>query len=294
MRLHKVLAEAGVASRRDCEELIRNGQIRVNGQLITGLPAWVDPQSDHITVDGRPMRPKATGPGPRRGNSYVLLNKPRGVISTTDDPQSRRNVLDLIDLPQAPRLFPVGRLDADSTGLILLTNDGELAQALTHPSYQVPKVYHVSVRGRMTDDDVAALNRGVFLAHRARSGVSGKRQGPKVKRAAADHVKLLDYSRPSRGHNERTRLAVTLREGQNREIRRILGRLGFKVRRLQRVAIGPLTIKGLGVGQWRLLSGTEVARLKREAKAQVKQQQPTGGPRRAVRDRQEAPLRGRR
>lgn len=267
IRLQKVLAESGLASRRTCEELIREGRVRVNGHLIRQLPIWVDPRQDRVTVDGRPVR-LVHGPRDVAGRKICMaLNKPRGVITTAQDPQGRRTVLDLIDMDRMPRLFPVGRLDADSTGLILLTNDGDLAQRLTHPSYGVPKRYHVSVKGRLTDQDIAVLKRGLVLAHPEPRG------GPRLKRARVADVQLLGYGRSKAPRSEtgsrpdgeeggeRTRLAVTLREGQNREIRRLLAKLGFKVRRLQREAIGPITVKGLPVGGWRLLTDAEVRKL---------------------------------
>ena len=254
VRLQKVLAEAGVASRRRCEDLIVAGQVRVNGKLVTALPAWVDPENDKISVDGKPMR--RTGRGLRVPHKvYVVLNKPRKVVATAHDPEGRRNVVGMVDLPDAPRLFPVGRLDADSSGLILLTNDGELAQQLTHPSYEVPKEYQVSVKGRLTDEDMETLKRGLFLTGRRNAAAP-------VKRAAMQQVKRLGYSRGKTG-NERTRISVTLTEGQNREIRRLLARLGFNVRRLERVAIGPLKLKGLASGEWRRLNAREVNMLRR-------------------------------
>ena len=263
IRLQKALADAGVASRRQCEELILAGQVRVNGRLVTGMPAWVDPVKDKISVDGKPMRRTVRGLSSDR-KVYVMLNKPRRVITTAQDPQGRRTVIDMIDLPDAPRLFPVGRLDADSSGLILLTNDGDLAQQLTHPSYEVTKEYHVSIKGRLTDEDVEVLKRGLFLASPRRKKATSAAAGG-AKRASMQQVKRLGYSRGKTG-NERTRLAVTLAEGQNREIRRMMARLGFNVRRLERVAIGPVRLKGLGSGQWRLLTGREVGMLKRAGK----------------------------
>lgn len=262
IRLQKVLADAGVASRRQCEELILAGQVRVNGRLVTGMPAWVDPVKDKITVDGKTMRRTVRGLGSDR-KVYVMLNKPRRVITTSHDPQGRKTVIDMIDLPDAPRLFPVGRLDADSSGLILLTNDGDLAQQLTHPSYEVTKEYHVSIKGRLTDEDVQILKRGLFLTSPRRKSPALAAGG--AKRASMQEVKRLGYGRGKTG-NERTRLAVTLAEGQNREIRRMMARLGFNVRRLERVAIGPVRLKGLGSGQWRLLTGREVGMLKRAGK----------------------------
>ena len=256
-RLHKVLAIAGIASRRDSEALIRNGQVRVNGKLITGLPAWVDPTSDRITVDGKPIQAGPTRRGEAAGRAYVMLNKPRGVVSTTSDPQGRRTVLDLVDVPNARRLYPVGRLDVDSSGLILLTNDGDLAQALTHPSYEISKTYEVSVRGHMTDDEIDRLRSGMKLTHKDDHGGRSK-----IKHAAVDAVKLLGFSKSREPDSERTRLSLVLHEGQNREIRRLVAGLGYKVRRLHRHKIGPLSVKGLGAGQWRLVTGAELNRLK--------------------------------
>jgi len=285
IRLQKAIAEAGLASRRTCEQLIEEGRVRVNGKLVTALPAWVDPEHDKITVDGRPV------PMPRGGSLggrkvYILLNKPRNVITTVHDPEGRRTVMDLIDMDGAPRLFPVGRLDADSTGLILLTNDGDLAQRLTHPSFGVMKEYHVAIRGRLDEQDIAILRKGLFLTDQ-RENRYGKKMP--AKRARVSSVKLLGYGRGSAG--DRTRVSVKLQEGQNREIRRMMARIGFNVRRLQRVAIGPLKIKGLGVGQWRLLTKAEVDRLYRTgapapATGRVggtgfKGRRPSAGPRRS-------------
>lgn len=276
-RLQKVLADAGVASRRRCEQLIVEGAVRVNGRVIESLPAFVDPLADRIEVEGelipRPKRARktrtrreagvsaaaepATG-GPRH---YLMLNKPRRVISTVEDELGRPTVLDLVriegGLPgKAKRLYPVGRLDAESTGLVLLTDDGELTRRLTHPSFEVSKRYRVSVRGRVKEADLEKLKQGILLAHRQ----SMKRI--KVRRAAVARVERLGYERDD-ARGDRTQLAVTLREGQNREIRRILARLGFKVRRLHREAIGPLRLKGLASGQWRLLTRSEITKLHR-------------------------------
>ena len=206
-------------------------------------------------MDGQPLPQSRHKQTPSK-KTYILLHKPRRVITTNRDPQGRTTVLDLVNLPPAicKRLFPVGRLDADSTGLILLTNDGELANRLTHPRYEVPKQYRVSIRGRLTDDDVKKLQQGLYLAHKTTD------RQPRTKRAAMARVKLLGHER-DRARGDRTNLLVTLHEGQNREIRRMIARLGHKVRRLERIAIGPLKLKGLAVGQWRMLTTTEVKRL---------------------------------
>ena len=255
-RLQKVLAEAAVASRRACEALIAEGRVTVNGKRVTTLPAWVDPQRDRIEVDGRRITPPAAGHRRRTASArkvYIMLHKPRRVVSTSRDPQGRTTVLDLVDLPPriAGRLFAVGRLDADSTGLILLTNDGELANRLMHPRYGVPRQYRVSVRGRLDDEDVKKLRRGLYLG----------RPGGAARRAAMASVRVLSHQR-DRTRGDRTTIMVTLREGRNREIRRLLARLGHKVRRLERVAIGPLKLKALAPGQWRMLSAAEVKRLR--------------------------------
>jgi len=263
-RIQKVLAFAGVASRRDCEALIANGRVYVNGKPLTTLPAWVDPWKDRIEVNGVPIpKPARTA---RERYVYVALHKPRRVISTAYDPEDRRTVTELVDLPAslAERVFPVGRLDADTTGLILLTNDGELANRLTHPRYGIAKEYLVSVKGRVTPEDIEALKRGIVLAHPVkRAERRDAAAGPvNVRRASMTDVKILGHSR-GQSSEDRTNIAVTLQEGQNREVRRLMARLGFKVHRLQRVAIGPITLKGIASGAWRLLTTQEVGRLKR-------------------------------
>jgi pseudouridine synthase len=234
---------------------------------VAALPAWVDPLEDRIEIDGRPVAVVKRA-APKR--TYVVLNKPRRVISTTRDPQGRTDVLDLVNLPQ--RLYPVGRLDADSSGLILLTNDGELANRLTHPRYEVPKLYHVTVRGRLTAQDLEHLKEGLYLAHRSASA-----QKPQAKKATVARVKLLGYT-ANRAGESRSRLALTLREGQNRQIRRLLARLGHKVQRLERVAIGPIRVKGLAAGQWRPLTGTERRQLRRAAGLEAREAQTSRKP----------------
>ena len=282
-RLQKVMADLGVASRRECETLIKDGHVAVNGQAVTALPAWVNPQIDRIEIDGQVLM--GTGSRKRKpsaktakstGTVYVALYKPRHIISTTRDPQGRRTVMDLVKLPGGrKRLYPVGRLDADSTGLILLTNDGELANRLTHPRYEVTKQYEVSIKGRLTVDDIKRLKQGLYLS--ARGAPRGKKAGkartdsaseqkstttPAARRTRMSQVKRLGYQR-DQTRGDRTTVLITLREGQNREIRRLLARLGFKVRRLKRISIGPVKIKGLASGQWRMLTTSEVNQLKK-------------------------------
>ena len=247
------MADRGVASRRQCERLIRQGRVTVNGKLVSVLPVWVDLTTDRIAVDGKLLDCGRAG----ASKTYVVLNKPRHVICTSCDPEGRQSVVDLVNVPH--RLYPVGRLDADSTGLILLTNDGALADRLTHPRYEVPKQYHVSVQGHVTDYDLERLRRGLYLARRDATAFAQR-----AKKGMLVQVDLLGRGR-DKSRGDRSRLALTLREGQNRQIRRLLARLGYKVRRLQRVAIGPIQLKGLGVGHWRFLNGRERRMLRQVA-----------------------------
>ena len=248
-RLQKVLAAAGVASRRDCEVLITAGEVRVNGTLVNWLPAWVDPQNDRITVSGEGVRTSAP-------LVHVLLFKPRGVVCSNDDPGDRRRAIDLVPHPSRARLFPVGRLDIDSSGLLILTNDGELAARLTHPRHGIRKEYEVSVQGELTDREIKRLQRGVLLTSRRRS-----RRRPSgtedVQRHAASSIELIHRDR------DRTRLKIVLAEGRNRQIRRMMAKLGHPVKKLRRIKLGPLTLKGMQPGQWRELTEGEVDVLRR-------------------------------
>ncbi len=257
IRLQKAMAEAGVASRRDCEAMIAEGRVTVNGQMVAALPAWVDPHRDHVEVDGRPMQKRSHKSAVSGAHKpiYLAVNKPKRVISTSEDPDGRTTVLGLIDVPMKQRLFAVGRLDADSTGLMLLTNDGELANRLTHPRYGITKQYRVSVKGRLEESDLKRLRKGLLLAHD---------EGAKVKRAAMESVRILKHER-DRERGDRTTLAITLAEGQNREIRRLLARVGIKVRRLDRIGIGPLRLKGIARGGWRPLTNLEIGKLRKAA-----------------------------
>ncbi len=249
-RLQRVLADAGVASRRACEELIEAGAVEVNGRVVSTLPAWVDPTTDRIVVDGRPL------PKPER-HVYVMLNKPSRVLSTVEDEPGadRKTVLDLVDHPERARLFPVGRLDYESLGLVLLTNDGALANRVTHPSYGVPKTYRVVVKGDLDDEAAKEIERGIYLAER--------KAGRTVGAARTAHVELAILRRD----RETTSLEITLREGRNRQVRRMLAAVGFPVKKLERVAIGPLRLKGVARGAWRELTSQEVQALRRAAAA---------------------------
>ncbi len=229
-RLQKVLAAAGVASRRECEELILAGRVEVDGTAVTQLGVRVDPDRQQVRVDGVPVgRPRPV---------YYLVNKPPGVVSTTRDPDRRIRVIDLV--PGDARLFTIGRLDRSSEGLIVVTNDGEVANILTHPRYGIAKTYRAMVLGFPAPEALQKLRSGVHLA-----------EG--LVRVAQLRVK----GRHTRG----AELEIVLTEGRNREIRRLLARVGHKVLRLRRVAVGPLRLGNLGVGEARRLTGVELQQL---------------------------------
>jgi 23S rRNA pseudouridine2605 synthase len=231
-RLQKILARSGVASRRASEEIIAAGRVTVDGETVTELGAKADPETQDVRLDGRRLRPEAL--------EYWILNKPKGVVCTNDDPAGRTRPVDLIPGSDA-RLFPVGRLDADSQGLLLMTNDGALANRLTHPRYEVPKTYRATVDGGVTGKEVQRLLKGVHLAE----GKTGRPQ-----------VKVLKRGRT------RSVLLITIREGRNRQVRRMLARLGHPVRELIRTRIGRLSVRGLGSGKARRLKPEELEYLK--------------------------------
>ncbi len=231
-RLQKILAAAGLGSRRACEELIRQGRVAVNGQ-VARLGQKADPERDRVTLDGRPVRRRET-------HTYIALYKPVGVVSTAHDPQGRETVLDLV--PSPTRLYPVGRLDYLSAGLVLLTDDGELAQRLMHPRYEHPKEYLVRLAGRVGDGAIARWREGVLLED--------------GQTAPAD-VSLLRRERDS------TWLRIVLHEGRKREIRRVAELLGHSVEQLLRVRIGPVRLGDLRPREWRHLTEQELAELRR-------------------------------
>jgi pseudouridine synthase len=266
VRLQKAMADAGLGARRDCEEMITSGRVRVNGHVVITLPCFVDPANDVVELDGEvielPVSAETPGTtqttqGKTRSLIYVLVNKPKGVITTTRDPEGRRNVLDLVpdSLRCDERLYPVGRLDGDSTGLLLITNDGDLAYQLTHPKFGVAKEYRVLCTGLATDEQLQKLRAGMYLVNPAADG------SKTTKRASMESVRILKRF-VDRARGDRTLLSVTLREGQNREIRRMLARVGLKVRELERVAIGPLRAAELKPGQAKLLGKKDVERLR--------------------------------
>jgi 23S rRNA pseudouridine2605 synthase len=229
-RLQKVLARAGLGSRRTCEDLIAGGHVTVNGQRAQ-LGRRVDPERDEVAVDGTPI-------GVKPGLVYYLLNKPKGVVTTADDPQGRPTVLGLV--PEEPRVFPVGRLDMDTEGLLLLTNDGALTHRLTHPSYGVDKEYVAQVEGTPSRRSVRRLREGVELDDGPTAPAQAALVGPAVVR-------------------------LTIHEGRNRQVRRMCEAIGHPVTRLVRTRIGPLADRKLRPGTWRELTTDEVRALERAA-----------------------------
>jgi pseudouridine synthase len=242
-RLQKVLARAGVASRRKCEELILQGRVRVNGQVVTQLGAKVDPARDTIEVDGQPITLKE--------KVYVLLHKPRGYLSDTLDFRGRPSALSLV--PGGERLFPAGRLDARSEGLLLLTNDGELAHRLTHPRYEHQKEYLVLVEGKPSPATLRRMLKGV------------EHKGELLRADAVERLDRLGAQARFHGWDEvprgRTWLRVVLHEGKKRHIRRLCAALGHPVHRLIRTRIGGVELGDLPVGKWRYLTPEEVKQL---------------------------------
>lgn len=249
VRIQTFLSDAGVASRRRAEQLVLEGRVLVNDEPIGALPFFVDPRADRVICDGSPVRLAPP--------VYYLVHKPRGFVCTHRDPSGRPRAVDLLP-PGAPRVFPVGRLEVECDGLLLMTNDGQLAQRIAHPRYGVPKVYRAVVVGRVAADLPERLRRGVYLA-----------EG----RARATHVRVIHAAR------ERSTLEITVREARNREVRRMLARLGHKLMRLTRVAIGPLELRGLPPGAARPLSEVELRRLRRALDDAPAQSVPPGAAR---------------
>jgi 23S rRNA pseudouridine2605 synthase len=235
-RLQKILSQAGIASRRASEQLMLDGRVTVNGVTVRELGTKAEPGQDDIRVDGRRVKVVAQ-------HRYLLLNKPRGYVSTRSDPQKRPTVIDLLRGVK-DYVYPVGRLDYDSEGLLILTNDGDLAARLTHPSHGVARVYEARVLGVPDEHDLDRLARGIVI--------EGRRTGP------AD-VKM----QPLRRAADEATLVITLREGRNRQVRNMCEAIGHPVRHLKRVAVGPIRDPRLKLGFWRELDADEVVRLKK-------------------------------
>ena len=232
VRLNKYLAERGVASRRRCDELIAKGRVLVDGEPVSQLGSKIDPATARVEVEGQVFQPDSV-----TRLRYYLLNKPKGVICTNDRHEARRRAIDLIGDPEAGRIYTVGRLDEESTGLILLTNDGELTNLIAHPKNEVPKTYLAKVRGKIDGAALEKLTHGVHLAE-GRSGPIRVRVGKRTQQFSL--------------------LSVTLAEGKNREVRRVFAKVGFDVVALRRTRIGNLSDRGLKEGQWRPLLREEL------------------------------------
>ena len=249
-RLHKVMAAAGAGSRRKCEEMIAAGRVQVNGHTVTELGVKVDPETVQIAVDGKPLRF-------HQRHVYVKVNKPRGVLSDIGgDARGRRTVAGLFDLP-GRRVFPVGRLDLNSEGLVLLTDDGELAHRLTHPSFEHAKTYYVLVQERPTAEALAQLRDGVELPE-------GRTAPAQVRVAESLPAELKIASGPQTG----VWLEIQLHEGKKRQIRHMTAAVGYPTLRLIRWAIGPLTLGRLAAGESAHLTRSEVASLRRAAQGE--------------------------
>ena len=229
-RLNRVIATAGISSRRGADELIAEGRVRVNGRVVTELGTRVLP-SDDVSVDGNPVRRSIR-------KRYVLLNKPKDSITTVKDEHGRRTVIDVIGGKE--RLFPVGRLDRNTTGVLLLTNDGELANRMTHPRYEVERTYRVKLDRPLELEDARRIAGGLPIGNGEESGEC--------------------YVSVSSG--DRSEVEITLHEGKNREVRRIFDAVGYDVKKLNRISYGGLTTTGMGRGEWRELSRSEVRDLR--------------------------------
>ncbi|NUP97742.1 MAG: rRNA pseudouridine synthase, partial [Planctomycetaceae bacterium] len=240
VRLNKYLADHGIASRRKCDELIAKGKVTVDGEICTELGTKIDPATQEIDVDGVVLRPERTEP------KYYLLHKPRGVVCTNERREARLRAIDLITDPSKGRIYTVGRLDEDSTGLILLTNDGEFANRIAHPRYGVTKTYSVRLRGRIEGESIERVQKGVRLSEGW---------------TAPAFVKVLKRT------NEWSLVTCTLNEGKNREVRRIFAAVGHNVLDLRRTHIGTLSDRTLKEGKWRPLLRAEVTELLDQSKS---------------------------
>ena len=263
VRLQRVLAAAGVGARRVCERMIEEGRVRVNGRIVKTLPVFINPAQDRVEVDGRPIGVRA-----RPRPVYIMVNKPERVItSTADEPGAeRRTVLSLVDHPSAGRLFPVGRLDFQTAGLVLLTNDGALANRLTHPKFGVAKTYRAVVRGILDEMALDRGRRGLLKELRKADRRDGRvlPAGP-----APERLEMVIAGYEEGG----TILRITIRDGKAGNIGAMLAGGGIVVKKLERTAIGPVELRAVARGQWRELTRDEVRVLKK-----------AGGPRTPARE----------
>ncbi|MDQ6661398.1 MAG: rRNA pseudouridine synthase [Chloroflexota bacterium] len=244
-RLARFLAHAGIASRRHAEELIAAGRVQVNGTLVTAQGSRIDPLHDTVSVDGKPVQAPAR-------SVYLLLHKPVGYISTASDPQGRPTVLDLLPYElRRLRVYPVGRLDSDTSGLLLLSNDGDFTLRLSHPRYAMEKHYIVQVQGCPTEAALERLRKG---------GVEFTEDDGQSHRTAPAQVRIVRKIGQMETNCE---LELVLHEGRKRQVRRMLAAVGYPVLQLRRTGIGPLRLEGLAAGKWRYLTEEEVRRLLR-------------------------------
>ncbi len=235
MRLHKFLALCGVASLRAAEKLVAAGRVTVNGSVVSNVRRGIDPKTDDIRVDGKRVEPEK--------KVYMMLNKPTGYLTTMKDPQGRKSVSELVaGVPQ--RVFPVGRLDKDTHGLLLMTNDGEVTYHLTHPKFEISKTYHAVVKGIVSEDALDKLSSGVQLS----DGVTSPAQ-----------VRLLSH------HGNESVIEISIAEGKKRQVRRMCSAVGHEVVELERVAMGGLVLDDLPPGTWRYLSPEEISQLRQLA-----------------------------
>lgn len=232
LRLNKFLANAGIASRRKCDVFISEGKVKVNGIVVTKLGTKVDPENDRIEFDNRPVNIFEK-------KIYILLNKPTGIVTTVKDELNRNTVLDLI--PVSERIYPVGRLDYDSSGVLLLTNDGKLSHRLTHPSYEIQKIYHVLLDRVIRAKDLYHFEHGIILDNK------------KTYPCKATQVRIYDNC---------SLLRIDIHEGRNRQIRRMFEAIGYEVQELNRIAFANLDLHGLKPGEWRYLTKKELDELK--------------------------------
>ena len=236
MRLQKFLARSGVASRRRSEDLISAGRVQVNGELRQDLGCKVDPNADEVRVDGRVV-------SLFDGCAYLMLNKPAGYITTMSDPQGRPCVADLVPCEQYPGLYPLGRLDMDTTGLLLFTTDGDMGPALLHPKHHVDKIYRVKVKGRLRERDLTPLRAGGF-------------ELPEGYKCAPASVRI------EQAQERFSRASITIHEGRKRQVKYMFAGIGHPVVELHRDVFGPLSLGDLAQGAWRLLTAEEIAALK--------------------------------
>lgn len=231
-RLQKYLASCGIASRRKCEELILQGRVRVNGQLISELGLKIDPSKDIIEVDGEKIKEEE--------KVYIMLNKPFGIISSAKDEKGRPTVIDLVKGNVDKRVFPVGRLDFDTTGLIILTNDGQFANNVMHPKHHIKKTYHALVKGIPKDDDIIQLEKGIIIDGRV---------------TLPAEIKLLSIS------NGNALFEVIIFEGRNRQVRKMFDQIGHPVLKLKRIAIGKLKLKNIKEGEFVFLDKNDIKKI---------------------------------